>query len=74
MMKGYYWAMMHYLYKNDKENQYLMSEKMLSIDMPSEMELVTLSTGRKNEYAGWVDKAVEINGLYASQFRKKKGK
>jgi len=74
MMKGYYWAMIHYSYLEDEENLYLMSEKMCSVDMPSEMELVSLSKERQEEYAKWVDKAVQINIDLSSKFGRKNKK
>lgn len=74
MMKGYYWAMQHYNFKNDKENAYLMSEKMLSIDMPTEFELKKLRKSRKAEYTDWSDKATMINAALSGTYGNKKGK
>ena len=74
LMKGYYWALIHFVYSNDKENQYIVSEKMLSLDMPSDMELTSISASKRSDYAGWVDQAAQINAGLSGTYGKKKGK
>ena len=71
MMKGYHWALVHFIFADDKPKIYEMASRMTSLDMPSEMELVTLSAGRKKDYRDWVDEAQELYNTYHKQFGKK---
>lgn len=73
MMKGYYWALIHFLFAKDEENQYAIAAKMTSLDMPSEMELTSLSASRKQDYQDWVNQAQDIyNSTYKKYGKKRK--
>lgn len=74
LMEGYHWALVHYMANDDGEHQYFLTEKMLSIDMPSEMELVSLSKGYKDAYKEYVDQAQELNIGLRPKYGRKRGK
>lgn len=72
LMEGYYFLMLHYWMGEDDLNAYLISEQMLSVDMPSDMELVTLSKTQKGAYTSYLDLALQVNTMYGPKYGKKK--
>lgn len=72
LMMGYNYMLLYYLMNDDNENVYLMTEKMLSVDMPSEMELTTLRDSYKKAYAGYVERAMQLNVDKAPKTKKKR--
>ncbi|MBP3789950.1 MAG: hypothetical protein J6I52_10080 [Prevotella sp.] len=73
LMEGYYWTLIHYVDTKNSAKQFEVAEKMVSVDMPSAMELTTLSSGAKKEYEDFVDKAQDIyKDLYKLYGKKRK--
>ena len=71
LMEGYYWTLIHYIDTKDAVNQYEVAAKMVSVDMPSSMELTTLNSDLKEIYDGYVDAAQdtykELHKLYGKK-------
>ena len=72
LMKAYYYKLLHYWMGNQEEDAFNTSETMLSVDMPSDMELVSLSNSKKNEYNSFLNRARQVNDIYRPKYGKKK--
>lgn len=72
LMEAYYYKLLHYWMGDQEENAFNVSETMLSVDMPSDMELVSLSNSYKNNYNSFLDRARQVNDLYRPKYGKRK--
>jgi tetratricopeptide (TPR) repeat protein len=74
LMEAYYYEMLHYWFGDNDEQAYNLSEKMLSVDMPTDFELESLTKSQKKEYNSYSEIAMKVNTMYAPKYGKKKKK
>jgi pentatricopeptide repeat protein len=71
LMKGYHWALIHYLFTDDSDNQYLTAAKMLATDIPEEVDLAMLTEEKKTQYREWKEEARQIYDAYHPRMSQK---